>query len=267
MTFKNSERVKYKYNPLNEVICQVRFLPILKIESESPHEFQEAVRSQYPGYLKQVATALPPEIANLFGANAPTSVNHEFKDEAGNWVINLSTNSIALSSKNGQYDCWEDFIDRFKKCLTSFEAIYKPAYYTRVGLRYINVINKSKLKLDQFSWADLLNEHVVGELGSPDLLEQKFEIYLTQVVYVLEESIGKVKLQHGLAPESLASGDGKSYAIDSDFFCEEKIQKEEIYGKLQHFNRDAGNLFRWCISKKLHDAMAPVAVGKLCPNN
>jgi uncharacterized protein (TIGR04255 family) len=48
MKFPASQRVKHIRNPLMEVICQVRFPKILRIDAEVPVNFQEEIRSEYP---------------------------------------------------------------------------------------------------------------------------------------------------------------------------------------------------------------------------
>lgn len=45
MLFPPTQRVIYHKNPLVEVVCQLRFPTILKIDAEIPVAFQEAVRS------------------------------------------------------------------------------------------------------------------------------------------------------------------------------------------------------------------------------
>ena len=44
------ERVKYRKSALREVIFQVKFPSILRIDTEVPAEFQEMVRQKYPMY-------------------------------------------------------------------------------------------------------------------------------------------------------------------------------------------------------------------------
>ena len=50
MVFPNFERVVYKKNPLEEVICQLRFPPILRIDSGNAADFQDVIRQDYPLY-------------------------------------------------------------------------------------------------------------------------------------------------------------------------------------------------------------------------
>src|SRR5260370_1097479 len=67
MTFPDSPRVIYNTNPLEEVICQLKFPPILKIESVPPATFQDEIRSTYPLFQDIPGTLIdvPPEIAKM----------------------------------------------------------------------------------------------------------------------------------------------------------------------------------------------------------
>ena len=50
MLFADYQRYQYARSPLVEVICQLRFPPILSINTEEPAQFQEAVRRDFPRY-------------------------------------------------------------------------------------------------------------------------------------------------------------------------------------------------------------------------
>ena len=58
--FSQEERCIYGRNMLLEVICQLRFPDILKIEAQEPYAFQDAIRGEYPQYAKKVEQ-LPPQ--------------------------------------------------------------------------------------------------------------------------------------------------------------------------------------------------------------
>jgi uncharacterized protein (TIGR04255 family) len=64
MPFPDSPRAIYRMNPLDHVICQLRFPPILMIDSKPPNEFQDAIRKEYPLYYegKEALTEIPLEI-------------------------------------------------------------------------------------------------------------------------------------------------------------------------------------------------------------
>ena len=46
--FSHETRCIYRKNQLAEVVCQLRFPEILKIETAVPADFQEAIRDEYP---------------------------------------------------------------------------------------------------------------------------------------------------------------------------------------------------------------------------
>ena len=53
MPFPEAERVVYRQNPLDRVVCQLKFPPILKIEREIPVEFQDRIRKDFPGFYEK----------------------------------------------------------------------------------------------------------------------------------------------------------------------------------------------------------------------
>ena len=62
--FSNDERVIYAKRQLVEVICQLRFPEILKIDVSEPADFQERIRRDYPQYEKKIEQ-LPPQMVNV----------------------------------------------------------------------------------------------------------------------------------------------------------------------------------------------------------
>jgi uncharacterized protein (TIGR04255 family) len=109
--FPDSPRVIYTRNPLVEVICQVRFARLLKIESELPVSFQETLRHQYPKLREVRSARLPDLVANVIGVppNAITST-FEFVDRDDIWKASLTSTFLAVSTV--QYTRWEDFLTR-----------------------------------------------------------------------------------------------------------------------------------------------------------
>ena len=59
-SFPSIERVIYQNNTLGEVVCQLRFPTILRIEASSPADFQDAIREAYPLFITKKSPELPP---------------------------------------------------------------------------------------------------------------------------------------------------------------------------------------------------------------
>lgn len=257
MPFPEVKRVVYKRNSLDEVICQVRFPPILKIDTETPAAFQELLRSVYP-HLRESSELLfdirlappqssPEELQQVRGTR--DIMNHEFMSEDGKWKVNLTRSFLALSTKD--YIRWEDFIGRFEKALQAFIRVYEPTDFMRVGLRYIDVIVRSKLGLDGVDWSELIQDYILGVLAADSIkgeigsYENTFEVRL--------EGEGVVRVSTKMV-QSSESGE-PCYLLDSDFFNRRRLKHEEVLPILGDLHACALNLFRWCIKDKLHNAM------------
>ncbi|MDP1948467.1 MAG: TIGR04255 family protein [Nitrospirota bacterium] len=262
MRFPDSDRVIYAKNPLETVICQLRFPPILRIDAESPFQFQEQLRATYPLFKERqfdAALSLPPEIKKVFGDDIPWAVKsgrlaYDFYSEDETWTVTLSNEFIALTSK--RYSQWSDFKDRLLHAVDSLERTYQPAHFTRIGLRYRDVINRSKLNLKGVEWSALLAPHISGELGS--VIGKNVQNVRKELLVELDNGMGNVRIVHGLTQRP--DTDEPCYMIDSDFFVSEKMEVNSAGERLNYFNREAGRLFKWCVTPQLHNAMEPRAI-------
>jgi uncharacterized protein (TIGR04255 family) len=257
MPFPDSPRVLYRKNPLTEVICQLRFPAILRIDSEVPAKYQEHLREAYPIFEEQPTQNfklnLQPDIGKLIGG--PLSLrgksSYGFISADGNWKVNLTRDFIALSTV--EYRRWEDFREHLRLPLELLIEEYSPPFFIRIGLRYQDVIQRSKLGLEGVEWADLLKAHTAGELSSPDIANDILQS-ANQLTVKLDEGRSQVLINHGLANNQ----EGEiCYLIDSDFSTEQRTEVDDAARVLDNFNAQSGRLFRWCITERLHAAMEP----------
>jgi uncharacterized protein (TIGR04255 family) len=258
MPIPTSQRVIYQNNPLDEVICQVRFPPVLRIGMQPPVEFQEDVRCSYPLYEEKTAdldaAGVPPEIAKIISQGWPTSASrvHLFTSSDEKWIATLRHDALSLTAKH--YERWEEFRDRFQDLVNTLIRHYGSPFYSRVGLRYKDVIRRAKLHLKDVPWADLLQPHIAGELACEEV-RGEIDRAARQVGLRLATASGQVLVRHGLATDSEIKEE--CFLIDSDYFSTERTETNDVIRRLNEFNRQAGNLFRWCITKRLHEAMGP----------
>ena len=256
MPFPESQRIIYASNPLAEVICQVRFPTILRIDSEVASDFQERIRGKFPLYEekedKPPDLDLPAALIDLLikSWQGKLRVTKHFLSEDEAWHLSMNRDSLSVTTT--QYRTWQEFQEYLEGPMRALEEIYHPAFYSRIGLRYRNLIFRDRLGLQNSSWADLLRPEIAGELASDEIVENLQGMF-TQAIFLLAPDAGSVQLQHGLGKEK----NQECYIIDSDFFTNEKIGVEDANERLNGFNRHSGKLFRWCITNRLHEAMGP----------
>ena len=263
MLFAPYERVQYARPPLVEVICQLRFPTILSISAKEPAAFQEAIRREFPKYMAR-QEQLPPKVVKkgntaALEPQAPVT-NYHFISEDGRWKLNLTQNFIALSTL--AYQRWEDFATRLDRPLAQFIQIYQPAYFERVGLRYVNAVSRKRLGLEGRLWDDLIQSQYLGILGEPDVEESEIAKCALDVETPLVDGY-RMKLHAG---PGLVGG-GKTdkevkFILDSDFSASGQLSADALPEKLERMHRFAFCLFRGAVTSELNEAMGPVPLAE-----
>ncbi len=262
MPLPKIERFKYNRATLVEVISQLRFPPILRIEAGEPVDFQDRVRRKYPIYEAFYPAMVPPEVpeevrrALQQAGFHPGSPNFTFQTEDRDWKLSLTRDFISLSTS--RYGVFEEFKQRLLVAVSEFQDIYQPAFYSRIGLRYRNFIDREKLNLEQSPWSDLLEKPVAGELSSAEFAEQIPEVRKT-IQFKFENIM--VTFRHGLG--RLRGKEQTGYVLDFDAFCPEKTEVGYVGPRLDRLHYFARTLFRWSITDILHNSMEPSSMGPL----
>lgn len=252
------ERVIYENNQLAEVICQLRFPTILAIGAREPVDFQEAIRQEFPRYsLRQ--DALPPKVVQVPGQGAKIEpqkpvANHQFATADGLYRINLGPGFISLTCI--KYTCWEDFARRMDKPLAAFIKLYNPAYFERVGLRYLNAFSRQSLGLEDTPWSELLEPAYLGLLAKEDMPERAFS-RCSQDVEMAVGSGCRMKLHVGPGMVKRGQEQDKEVKLifDMDVSMAGNIPVNMAAGAMETVHVQAGNIFRDAITDTLHDAM------------
>lgn len=261
MPFPDSQRLVFERNPLAQVICQLRFPPILSIASQEPAEFQERIRADYPLYEAQEAIAVPTAFAEMLrglSLPGPILVGHNFSTENRSRSITINRDFLAVEERS--YQRWERFVQELEQAKTALEQVYKPAFYSRVGLRYVNIIDREQLGLPADDpWEALLKPALVGMLGTRELRDEISEINGLAQVRLHEVEQGAARISFGLRPRSPGSevDHRQVFIIDADLFTETRQLPADVIPILNEFNTITGRLFRWAITDRLRDALRP----------
>lgn len=257
--FSHETHCVYRTAPVAEVICQLRFPEILSISANLPVDFQEAIRCEYPVY-QQKQDKPAPKLTGIPGhftlENQPSVTNYQFSSPDGAWRVNLTSRFISLTCT--KYTCWEDFANKLDKPLAAFIKIYHPAYFERVGLRYLNIISRNALGLSHMKFSDLIAPCYLGPLAEQDVNEA------SSIRCSVDADLGirggcrvKVHAGPGMVKRNNQPDKEVKFIFDQDLYMPGQVPVNLSAGALQTLHSQAYSIFRGAITETLHDALEP----------
>lgn len=252
MLFSNRPRTVYQNPPVHTVVCQLRFPTILSINNVEPADFQEEIRDSFPQYARREDPA-----PGAPGQNQPVT-NYHFLSEDGQWKLNLTKDFISLSTL--RYSGWEGFARHLDQPLAAFIRLYRPAYFQRVGLRYINFLSRERLDLGGVPWRELLAPAYLGGLQDPDTPEETFLGWNCESLLRLDSSCtarvrtGLGRLRSGGAPQDPEV----RFILDQDLFMSDKTSCTLAAGALETLHAHALQIFEGAVTNRLRQAMEPL---------
>lgn len=257
--FSYETRCHYRKSPLAEVICQLRFPEILSISEKAPVDFQEAIRQEFPQFLRR-QEAPAPKITGIPGnmqlQNQPMTVNYQFASADGIWRVNLTSKFISLTCS--KYTCWEDFASKLDQPLAAFIKIYQPAYFERIGLRYLNFISRDALQLGSTPFRELVAPCYLGILAEEDLPESSAARCSMDTEIALRGGCrAKIHAGPGLVKRGNQPDKEVKFIFDQDLFMPGQIPVNLSAGALQTLHSQAWSIFRGAMTDELHNAMEP----------
>lgn len=257
--FSQEPRSIYRNSQLGEVICQLRFPEILTIAANIPFQFQEAIRDEYPQYSVRKESPAPKITGtpgNLSLENQPQTINYQFVSADGIWRVNLTSRFLSLSCS--RYTCWEDFARKLDKPLVALIKTYNPAYFERVGLRYLNFISRTALNLDGTPFSSLIAPGYLTLLADEDIQESSVARCSMEAEMNIRGGC-KVKIHAGpgLIKRNGQPDNEVKFIFDQDLFMPGKVPVNMSAGALQTLHSQAWSIFRGAITETLHDAMEP----------
>ena len=257
--FSNEARCLYRKNQLGEVICQLRFPQILSIETNVPADFQEAIRAAFPGYSVRKETPAPKLVGqpgNVRLEPQQPNNNYQFVSEDGVWRVNLTSTFISLACN--RYTRWEDFAAKLDLPLAAFIKTYRPAYFERVGLRYLNFVSRKALGLEGVPFRELFQGQYLGLLGDEEVAENASARSTVDAELAIRGGCRvKIHAGPGLIKRNDAEDKEVRFIFDQDLYMPGRVAINLSAGALETLHSQADAIFRGAITDTLHDAMEP----------
>ena len=243
----SAELKTYSRNPLSLVVAQLKFHQILAISIDGKvPAIQDQLRVDYPLF------ELKPSRTFQFGP-IPLEVDKDefhFTSENRTASVTLTNTSIALTHHDHLER--EEFIGRFSRAVGSLLDVCGSVAPTRLGLRYINEIDKETIgeTLDRsVEWSDLIKPDflkIPGELA--DLEGLSFTNTIRAPI-----SRGEMTLRMGL--QTHPDTGVVKYRFDVDRFARDNIDPTGCSELLDEFATDIYNAFMAAVGPSLLDWM------------
>lgn len=252
----SGKRIKYEKNQIVEMICQLRFPAILSIDTREPADFQELVRHDYPRYTADR------EKTGAVGQGGGRA--HIFLSEDGLYKLCLTRSFIALSTV--RYTSWTDFARWLDEPLGHFVSVYRPSYFERIGLRYINGFSRERLGISECRWSELIAPQYLGPLALGETREENVSRCSVDMETRLDERCSlKLHAGPGFIKRNIRSGESVQalqekqarFIFDMDLYSSGKIQLAAAAGVMDAIHAHADTVFAAAITDKLHEAMEP----------
>lgn len=260
--FSDEPRCRYGAHAPAEVICQFRFPEILAISAREPVEFQEAIREAFPQFLRRQELPAPKLMGTpgTLAVQKPQPVtNFQFSSPDGVWRVNLTSRFISLSCSC--YSSWEEFARHLDQPLAAFIQIYKPAYFERVGLRYVNFISRFALGLEGVPFRELIVPCYLGPLAQEEVSENTVSRCSMDVELTLRGGCrAKIHAGPGIVKRGGREDSEVKFIFDQDLYMPGQLPLNLAVGALHTLHHQADSLFRGAITKKLHEAMEPTNI-------
>lgn len=252
LNFEQKTEIKLKKAPLDEVICQVKFSPILSISRDVPIEFQEMVRQRFPKYeaIQNFVLQVPGIGSTEKAAFEVPPKSHNFKTGDGENFISLAPDFFALSAKN--YTHWSDFLTNLEVVENAAVKVYQLANATRIGLRFINrFTNKNTGCNSARELLSLFRDELTCLIQAEPWTE-------------ISEMFTQLVVPDGKAKLAIRAGFGKQgreifFVLDFDYFEDgSDLPLLKFIDRINRYHSRIYDAFRWCIKDESLSRFEPV---------
>lgn len=236
----------YPRNPLEAVVVQLRFDPILKVRDRVA-DFQDGVRHRFPKFEEQVTQSF--EISPALGVRTRQEPEFRFRASDGSATVFLSTHAVAMESR--AHIERDVLLGDFDIALKSLRSTYESIVALRLGLRYINIIDRQVIEQDlgrTVSWNDLIAEDFTRV--PCDLADLEGIAFGAE--FSAELDSGRMTLRYGMVPEADAE---PRFRLDIDRFYEGEIDISQVREMLVVYAADIFNVFESAAGPSLREWM------------
>lgn len=235
--------------PLVRVIAQVKFAEIASVtRREFIGPFQEAIRDDYPILRAERGVTLtigPDGVAQTEGEQI-----WRFHSGDELWRVSLAPTFLAIETD--AYVSRSDFFDRLREVVEATAAHLKPAFWERLGVRYIDRVEDPDA-LNQLK--SLVRPEVLGLAGTD--LQDELQALISQAQFSLPNEIQLVA-RTGVIPAggthdpTIDPATVRTWTLDLDVSVTHQatFNVDDLDEQGRDLAAHAYRFFRWAVTKE-----------------
>ena len=251
LSFVDHDDVVFDDAPLELVLCQIRFSPILALlDQAGVAGLQEGLRREYPDFRadRDIEFNVQPGQAQV-RQKAPV---WRMTDSENRWTVSVAVDFVALQTPD--YPDSHEFTQRLKFVLAAMERTLAPGRTTRVGLRKVNVFADSEVNRWD-GWRGLIRPELLGMAAVGDLPGTLVRSYSETEIH--DDSQGRLTIRYGPDPESPNTA---NFRLDMDYWTERAFKvspDSSLLERVAEYSDSITSFFHWAISPELRQRLGP----------
>lgn len=235
-----ASRTKFVRNTIKQAFCELRFPTLPDLDKEPPKQFVMAIRRLFPHYERGVGLTIG---VTDRGVEQVPEASHQFLSQNRLWTAWLRNSSLGVETRG--YADFHSFSGRVEQVLNAAKPCLDTDFFTRVGLRYVNVLPAARG--DIRGW---VNDALLGPLGL-DMFQGSIR-HLSETRGRTSEGdysfrFGLVQVEGELEPK---------YVLDADFSAE-AVEWGKTLALIERLNRLNFDMYAWAIGDRTREFLGP----------
>jgi uncharacterized protein (TIGR04255 family) len=245
-------RRQYSNPPIEEAVCEFRFVPGPAWNLTVPGLFYEKIRDAYPGEPQQQNLIATEVLAGQMPANPEFTVRQGvtkllFQSADNKRLVGVGNNVLSIHSLR-PYEGWEDFRQRIDEAFQVYLEVAKPIGITRIALRYIN-----RIAIPYNQEIQLRDYFTIYPQIPTDGVPSRMSAFLTRTELIYEDT--PIKLVLTLS-DAIAPAGQIALVLDIEIFqdwVEKPLSLQEALSNLYELKQREGQAFENLITERTRE--------------
>jgi len=240
LSLEKVPRVRFERNTIRQAFCELRFPTLPDLTNEAPRSFVMSIRRTFPQYEHGVGLKIG---VTDKGMEQISQATHRFFSTDRARTTWLRASSFGVETR--AYVDFEEFLSLVTQVMSGAQPCLDTDFFTRVGLRYINVLPAEHGDIDGWVNDVLLGPMKAGPMSGAERWSSEIRGSTDKGTYTFRYGLLGIE------------GEGQRYVLDADFAAE-SVEWSQALSYLRHFNELNYYLYSWSIGPRTREYLGRV---------